>query len=116
MSDLTAQKLLDLMKSLPPAPPDPFGFRGLFGTPRPRFAGLDIYDAPPPVPKIQVDDIKLSDGTPLLPAAFRLKINVELAERFGYRDDPFTDKVYLLGNYGLVCRPEYRKILSDFGA
>ena len=76
-----------------------------------RALGRDIYDAPPPVPKIQVRDIKLKDGTSILSPEFLAKMNNELAAQFGYRDDPFKDKIYLLGSYGMVMRPEYRHMI-----
>lgn len=109
MSNLTLEGIRAMMASLPRPAPDLFNpLRMPF-----RPLGREIYDAPPPIPKIQVADIKLKDGTPLLPAEFRARVNLELLERFGYRDDPFKDKICLLGSYGMVMRPEYRHMIVN---
>jgi hypothetical protein len=106
---LTLASIKAMMDKLPKPEPDLFNpLRMPF-----RALGREIYDAPPPLPKIQVADIRLSDGTPLLPVEFRAKINNALVERFGYRDDPFKDKIYLLGSYGMVMRPEYRHMIVN---
>jgi hypothetical protein len=107
---LTVEKLRDMMRALPPTPAESDLFNPFA---RPRLMGREIWDAPPPAPKIQVADIKLKDGTRLLPAEFRARINNELIALFGYRDDPFKDKIYLLGSYGMVMRPEYRRMIVN---
>lgn len=105
---LTVEKILEAMRGLPRAPRN-----DLFSPLRTRFMGMPIYEAPPPAPKIQVRDIKFSDGTSILPAAFRAQINTQLLERFGFQEDLFKDKVYILGNYALVAKPEYSALLRN---
>jgi hypothetical protein len=103
MSNLTAEKLREMMRMLPSRHDEtPFKLGG----------GFRIYDSPPPPPKIQVRDIKLSDGTPLLSPAFRSEMNSWLSERFGFCDDPFKDSVYCIGS-ALVMRPEYRHMITN---
>jgi hypothetical protein len=110
MSDLTYEKMRAMLDSLPK--PDLFNpFRMPF-----RLMGREIYDAPPPAPKIQVRQIYLNDGTPLLPTEFLAEQNNWWAAEFGYRDDPFKDKIYLLGSYGMVMRPEYRHMITSMTA
>lgn len=109
MSNLTVEKLRAMMASLPAAPRDT-----LDDLLRPgRILGMPVYVAPPPVPRIQVADIKFGDGTPLLPAAFRERINLELAERFGYREDPFKDRCYIFGGRAIVASQEYAWLLRN---
>ncbi len=109
MSNLTADTLLAMMASLPKREPDlTMPLRMPF-----RPLGREIYDAPPPQPKIQVRQIFLSDGTPLLSPGFLAEQNAWWTAQFGYRDDPFKDKIYLLGSYGMVMRPEYRHMIVN---
>jgi len=114
MSNLTYEKILEMMRSLPPAPRNdlfnPFPFR-----PPGRFMGMPVYEAPPPPPKIQVRDIKFSDGTSILTPEFREKENTWYLERFGLQEDLFKDKIYILGGSTLVAKPEYCAMLRDLG-
>lgn len=110
MSDLTAEKLLELMRkyAAPQCVPDlfnPFPLR--------RFMGLEVYEAPPSPPKLQVRDIKFADGTSILAPAFRAEMNAWLLERFGYQEDIYKDKVYVLGNYGLVASRSNAAIIRN---
>lgn len=95
--DLTYDKLLAVMRQFPPPPPSLFD--SLF---KPQtLMGMRVFEAPPPSPKIQLRDIKLSDGTPLFSPEFRAETNGWLIEQFGFRDDPFKDKAFML-NGGIV--------------
>lgn len=107
MSNLTIDKLREMMRSLPDR--DPF-FNPL---PSHRFGGIPVYEAPPPPPKVQVQCIRFADGSPILPAEFRAKINLELLARFGYQDDPFKDKLYMVRGYGIVCSPLHAGMLRN---
>jgi hypothetical protein len=102
VSELTIEKIREMMRGLPPAPKNdlfaPFPFRS-------RLAGLDLYEAPPPPPKLEVRDIKFSDGTSILPAAFRAEMNLWLLERFGLKEDLFKENLYILGGRMLVGSP-----------
>jgi hypothetical protein len=105
---LTEAKFRAMWDQMPKPEPDLFNpFR------LPRFGGRRIFEAPPPPAKIQVADIRLKDGTPLLPAEFRARINLELVARFGYRDDPFKDRIYMLGSYGLVMSRANHMIINS---
>lgn len=110
MSTLTAEALREMMAKFPAPKHDDF-FDYL--VPRGALMGRKIYDAPPPLPKIQVRQLFLSDGTPLLPAEFLAAENAWWLNEFGYADDIFRDKVFLLGSYGIVCRPEYRQMITS---
>jgi len=83
-----------------------------FFRPRSRFAGMDIYTRPPSPAKIQVRDIKLSDGTSILTAEFRAKMNAWLVQMFGYEEDPFKDQVLIFQN-SLFVRPEQMAIIRN---
>lgn len=109
-STLTLEKLREAMRLLPSPEPDLFNPFQL-----PRFMGRQIYEAPPAPPKIQVKSLRLSDGTPLLPYDFLTRENARWLERFGYRDDPFKDNVYLLGGYGIVASPMNAHLLWNIG-
>lgn len=76
-----------------------------------RPLGMPVFEAPPPPPRVQVRDITLADGTPLLPAAFRARINADLMERFGFAEDLFKDRAYILGNRALVMSAENAGLL-----
>lgn len=111
MSDdtLTYAKLNEMLRSLPaPAPRN-----DLFNPLPMRFMGMPVYEAPPPPPKLQVRDIKFSDGTSILPAAFRAEMNLWLLERFGFAEDMFKDKIYLLGSYGMVASPKNAAMIRN---
>jgi hypothetical protein len=106
MSNLTLDKMLEILRKFPPPPPSPFDLPF-------RFGGLKVFEAPSPPPKIQVRDIKLSDGTSILTPEFRAQMNAWLIEMFGFQDDPFKDKAYILGNYGLVISKPNLRIIND---
>lgn len=110
MSELTYEKLREMMAKFP-APKHDDLFDCL--VPRGALFGRKIYDAPPPQPKIQVRQLYLSDGTPLLPPDFLATENAWWINEFGYHEDMFRDKVYLLGSYGIVMRPEYRHMITS---
>jgi hypothetical protein len=111
VSELTFEKIREMMRCLPPGPRndlfDPFPMR--------PFMGMPVYDAPPPQPKIEVRDIKFSDGTSILPAAFRAEMNRQLLERFGVKEDLFRDHVYVMGNRALVASPMNAHLLRNLG-
>ena len=111
MSDLTVEKIREMMRSLPPAPHNDL-FDSVF--PQRRVFGMPMYEAPPPPPKIQVRDIKFADGTSILTEAFRVEMNRWLLDRFGYAEDMFKDKIYIFGGQALLAKPEYCAILRNF--
>lgn len=107
-STLTEEKIHAAMALLPKLPPDPFNpFRMPF-----RPFGRELFEAPPPA-RLQVRDIKFKDGTSILPAGFLADQNARWLDRFGYRDDPFKDKIYLLGSYGMVASPQNCAIIRN---
>ena len=109
MSDLTYEKLRAVYDSLPKPEPDLFNpFRLSL-----RPMGREVFIAPSPSPKIQVRDIKFADGTSLLPAAFLATENAWWAAHFGYQEDIFKDKIYLLGSYAMVMNARNHSILSS---
>lgn len=109
MSNLTIEALRAMMATLPKPEPSLFDLNPFR---MPKFAGLNVYEAPPPPPKVQVRQIFLKDGTPLLSAKFLAETNAALIERFGCRDDPFKDKMYLLDSYGIVMNSDHRRIIG----
>jgi len=104
MSDLTYEKLMETMRTIEKIAPrrEPSLFDNLF-----RPMGMKLFEAPPPPPKIQVRNITFDDGTSILPADFRAQLNSWLIDRFGFQDDIFKDKAYILGNYGIVMSPKH---------
>lgn len=98
MANLTSESILATMREFeekfPPAPPNPL-FGGLF---RPMFAGERLFEAPPPPPKIQLS----KECVELVGPEFSAKVNGWLIDRFGYRDDPFKDKAFLISGLGIV--------------
>ena len=107
MSNLTVETLRAMLATLP-RPELP-----LNDLLRPGFMGMKIYEAPPPPPKIQVADIKFKDGTSILPAEYRARVNLDLMTRFGFRDDPFKEHAYIFG-HSIVMRPEYAAVIRNF--
>lgn len=74
---LTIEKLRQTMDSLDPLPrfDDPLRLRPL------SFAGMDIYEAQPPAPVLQI-----SPGFPYVSDKFRAEWNAWALERFGLRE------------------------------
>lgn len=110
---LTAEKILEMARRLAAETgalrrphDDLFDFRF-------RPLGMPVFEAPPPPPRVQVRDITLADGTPLLPAAFRARINADLMERFGFADDIFKDRAYIVGNRALVTSAQNAALLRN---
>jgi hypothetical protein len=100
VSDLTYDKLMATMRDVMASAPPPRS--SLFDFLKPsRLMGMDVY-VEPDVPKIQLREITLSDGTPLVSKEFRDEYNAWLIARFGFREGLCRDKVYLLGNYGVM--------------
>lgn len=105
MSNLTYQKLLkaiyeaDELRS--PVSPRITDFL------RPRISDMPIFESSPPPPRIQVREITFNDGTPILRPEFRAKINAKLAAQFGYQDDPFKDKAYIMPGFGIVMNKRW---------
>lgn len=80
-----------------------------------RFAGMNVHEEQTP-PKIQLRDIKLSDGTPLVSPEFRAEMNAWLAARFGYRESMIPRDRFLLTQWGLHIRTDQRAILANITA
>lgn len=111
-NDLTYEKLMASMREVlahsPPPQPSLFDFL------RPaRFMGLDIYEEPPPPPKIQVRDIKLSDGTSLLSPKFLAETNAWFAQEFGYRDPILKPNMALMWSGGALVSPKHAAMLRN---
>lgn len=106
MSNLTLETLEKMLAGFPPAPPrnDPFGLMPS------RFMGMDVFEMPPQPAKIEVRDIKLSDGTSILPASFRAEMNAWFLERFGRR----PEVAYMIGNWGIAMSRESIVKLTNF--
>jgi len=114
MSDLTYEKLRETLRMIhenAPRPPQNNLFSSFL-----RPMGIPLYEAPPPPPKIQVANITFDDGTPILDPGFRAQMNAWLVDRFGYRDDPFKDHVYFVGDYGMVASSKHCAIIRNLGA
>lgn len=100
---LTVDKLLKMVDALPPSPwlteTVNLGFRERPG----RLAGMDVFVEPPAPRRVEVRDIKLKDGTSILPAAFRERINASLEATFGRREPLCTPGMaYILSGQMLV--------------
>jgi hypothetical protein len=108
-ASLTMGRIRELLLQFPPIEPDPLITS--FLRPR-RFAGLEVFEAPPAKPVLEVRDIKYADGTSILSAEFRTRLNAWLLERFGRQEDHFTHYAYTFG-HTLVMR-DSRRILGDF--
>jgi hypothetical protein len=108
MSNLTYESILETMRSLPKSPDNdllsPFRLRPL---------GMNLYESPPPPPRIQARDVKLKDGTSVFPAKALAEMNAWLLERFGFAEDMFKDKIYFLGNYGIVASPKHAGMIRN---
>ena len=93
MSNLTSESMLAMMREFQAKyPPEPSPFRDLF---RPMFAGLKVYEKPPPPPKIQLSN----ECAELVGADFANRVNAWLAERFGLQED----RMYIMSGYGLLA-------------
>ena len=77
--------------------------------------GMNVYEEPPPPPKIQVRDIKLSDGTPLLSPRFLAETNAWFAAEFGYRERLLKDNMALMWNGGVMIQAKHAVLLRNFG-
>lgn len=117
MSDLTYKAIKaaydDLMRFAPPRQPN---LLDSIYQPS-RFAGMDVY-VEPEVPRLQLREITLSDGTPLVSKEFRDEYNAWLAARFGYREQLCRgDKAYIIGNYGIIVnRQQYAGLITSMSA
>lgn len=114
-NDLTYDKIIAAMheieKIMPPPQPSLLDFL------RPaRFMGMDVYEEPPPPPKIQVRDIKLSDGTSLLSSKFLAETNAWFAQEFGYRAPLLKDNMALMWSGGCLVQPKHAVMIRNLGA
>lgn len=104
MSELSAEKLLEMLKRFPAPEPDPFSLPFL----RPRLAGLDVIERRAPRPKIQVRD-DLEWMTP----QFRAEMNAWLIARFGFEEE--DRNLYRFGHYLSIpwsAGPDIRRIIN----
>lgn len=111
-NDLTMDGLLALMRKFPPAPRDPID--DLLSL-KPRMLGMDVY-VEPDVPRLQLREIKLSDGTPLVSKEFRDEYNAWLAARFGYREPLCKDKMLFIGTHRLMVSKSQFAMISNLTA
>ncbi len=83
---LTLEKLSESLEAMRQYMPKRSAFDDFLAPP--RFMGIDIFESPAlaPKPKIQVRDIKFSDGTSILSQAFLDEQNAWWAEQFGYQE------------------------------
>jgi hypothetical protein len=101
MSDLTLDRMLQLIKEFPPAPPDPFSLNFL----RPSFAGMDVW-VEPEIPKIELS----KEAAELVGPVFAASMNAWLVARFGYRE-PVAKQPYILwGTKLLVNQNDWLKL------
>jgi hypothetical protein len=111
-NDLTYDKLVAAMREvahlMPPSQPSLFDFLR-----PPRYLGMDIYEEPPPPPKIQVRDIKLSDGTSLLSSKFLAETNAWFASEFGYRERLLKDDMAIMWQGGALISPKHAVLLRN---
>lgn len=104
MSTLTSEHLLSVMRELHEKyPPEPSPFRDLF---RPTFAGMKVFETPPPPPKIQLS----SECAELVGAAFANRMNAWLEQRFGHQED----RIYLMSGYGIAMSKRNIAMLHNF--
>jgi len=111
MSNLTAETLRamweNLKEHMPPREP------GMLDFLRPdRLGGMNLYEAPPPSPKIQLRDIEFDDGTSILTPQFRAQMQSWLTARFGFQQDLFKDHCYMFGNT-IVASPSHIAMIRN---
>lgn len=108
--DILAQ-MREIERRLGPIPREPSLFDSIY---KPQtFAGMKVYERPPPGPKLQLRDITLSDGTKLFTSEFRAEMNAWLLERFGHAPDPFGDRIFMLSGFGLSVSPKHAAMLVN---
>lgn len=118
MSELTFDKIMETYREIQRAFPQPRE-PSIFDVLRPRpFMGMKVFEAPPPPPKLQVHDIKFSDGTSILSEDFRREMNAWLLGRFGFDERAylFHDKAIQLGHDTLIMNPKHIAMLRNIGA
>jgi len=106
-NDLTYERLNELVRRFPPVGPSLFDYLNA----PPRFIGMDVYELPPEPAKVEVRDIKLSDGTSILSPEFRAETNAWLLERFGRRET-YKHAAYMFGN-SIVMSPKHAAMLIN---
>ena len=113
MSGLSIKELMKTLKQFNNQYPTPAPnlFDSLFY--KPTFAGMNLYEAPSPQPKIQVEDIKFDDGTSILSEEFRSKMNTYLIKTFGHHDDIFKNTVYTFGNRCIMSKENMNTIINS---
>jgi hypothetical protein len=105
-ASLTFEKIMQAKRQLDAlCPPiergyDPFGLR--------PFAGLKVFEAPEPAPKLSLS----RECAELVGPEFAAKMNCWLLIRFGRQEDIFKDKAYILGNYGIVLSKQNMGLLA----
>jgi hypothetical protein len=92
--------------------PEPSLFDTLYGMPK-TLMGMKIIERPSPPPRIQLRNITLSDGTPLFSDEFRSETNRWLLDRFGLAPDPFADKLFLIGGWGISVSPAHAVMIKN---
>jgi hypothetical protein len=107
MSDLTATKLNSLVQEFyekygrpDPRPPGLFG--SLF---RPMFAGIDVFETPPPPPKIRLS----KECAELVGAEFANRVNAWLLDRFGTQED----RIYMISGLGITMSKKNMAVITN---
>lgn len=109
-STLTLEKLQEVIDAMGILPRQPSLFDALI-KPLPTVMGMKVYQREQ-IPRIQVRDIKLRDGTSILSPEFRSEMNAWFAERFGFYD-PLGNDIYMIGNYGISVRSDQMALLRN---
>lgn len=88
----------------------------LFRNDMPTLMGIRVMPSPhvQPVPVIQVRDIKLKDGTPILSPAFRAEMNRWFLERFGTVDVAYMFDRSAFGPGGILMNPKQVAMLQMY--
>lgn len=109
MSELTSEKLMKIMSEYRDKyPPQPSPFAGLFRPLVPEFAGIKVYEKPPPPPKIQLS----KECAELVGAEFANRMNAWLADRFGRQED----SIYFMSGFGILASRKNIAMITNLTA
>lgn len=99
MSNLTLEKLEEMMRKFPAPPPDPFSLSGLM---RPGLLGMRMI-VEPEIPVLQLS----RECAELVGPAFTASVNAWLIARFGFREPLAKQPLILSGHTLIVNRRDY---------